>query len=362
VKAAQLDHSQEFVTSADSYELLASVGQDLFEFCQFIGLELEPITQFVGIQPQQFFKFNSRVSFDKFCRLLELISTIADDDTIGLKYGIHSKRGGTGPFGFALNAAPNFQEMLKFFAEYAHIVVDMDRCDLHFTGSRFAIHWAYSPLITKIDQYVDYTAAATIGVFESYSRRRVEPLAAQLKRPAPANSKLHRQVFSRKLIFEATDNSFEFSAELLNIENPTSDARLFGYMRERCEDISNSMQRNKDLITLLKAELARNLVTNDIRIEKIAKRFGMSERTLQRRLAEANTNFWILLDDVRREISWGLLRETDFTIAEIGKQLGYTTQTSYSRAAKRMHGKSPKAIRAAAISKQLAFDATGSLK
>ena len=340
-----LSQSSEIAYSPDQFKILSSVGQDLEEFCKYLGTDIHPIAELIGIEPDQFSEFETRISFDRFCRLLESICAIVDDDTVGLQYGVHTKRGATGPFGFGLAAAPNFGEMLKFFAEFAHIVVDMEYCDRIHEKDSFVVEWAYSPLVLKPGQYVDFTASATICLFEEFSRRNVRPLSATLRRLAPSNAKLHHEMFSENLVFGAETNSFRFCNSLLVIENVTANEKLFSYMRIRCAEISASVKPKKNLITALKEDFLKNFESGDTRVEAVASRHGMSERTLQRRLSEINTNYWELFDETRAELSLRFLRETDIPLSVISEKLGYSTQTAYTRAAKRMHGETPKTIR-----------------
>jgi len=77
----------------------------------------------------------------------------------------------------------------------------------------------------------------------------------------------------------------------------------------------------------------------------VSRRLGMSERTLQRRLTEAGTSFWETYENTRDELSIRLLKDTDLPLEEISHQVGYSSQSAYSRAVKRWHGISPLQLR-----------------
>jgi len=68
---------------------------------------------------------------------------------------------------------------------------------------------------------------------------------------------------------------------------------------------------------------------------------GMSERTLQRRLAAEGTSFQRLLDDTRRELARHYLGQRNLSLADIAYLLGFTDQSSFFRAARRWFGSSP---------------------
>ena len=70
-----------------------------------------------------------------------------------------------------------------------------------------------------------------------------------------------------------------------------------------------------------------------------------SARTMQRRLAEAGLTYRDVLEKARYDRATSLLTQTDRTITDVAKQLGYSEPTHFSRAFRRMAGMSPKEYR-----------------
>ena len=72
----------------------------------------------------------------------------------------------------------------------------------------------------------------------------------------------------------------------------------------------------------------------------------MSQRTLQRRLAEYDLTFSDLADQVRYDIAREMLAEASgLSITEIGFQLGYDDPGSFTRAFRRFAGMTPSSFR-----------------
>ncbi|HCN88820.1 MAG TPA: hypothetical protein DIT28_06530, partial [Oxalobacteraceae bacterium] len=76
--------------------------------------------------------------------------------------------------------------------------------------------------------------------------------------------------------------------------------------------------------------------------DEVAKRLMMSERTLQRRLAEEHTNFTKLVDDTRREMAQQYLSNGQLSLKKLSFQLGFSEPSAFYRACKRWFGRSPK--------------------
>ena len=82
------------------------------------------------------------------------------------------------------------------------------------------------------------------------------------------------------------------------------------------------------------------------RAKAVARLVALSERTMQRRLAEAGTTFQELRDRVRADIALKYLRQSSLQAAQVGEILGYSEPAAFTRAFKRQHGLTPSQARA----------------
>jgi AraC-like DNA-binding protein len=69
---------------------------------------------------------------------------------------------------------------------------------------------------------------------------------------------------------------------------------------------------------------------------------GMSDRTLQRRLAQHETTFNELLDQTRFDSAKQLLQDKSISLSDIGYELGYANPANFTRAFRRWAGVSPR--------------------
>lgn len=70
----------------------------------------------------------------------------------------------------------------------------------------------------------------------------------------------------------------------------------------------------------------------------VARRLGLSSRTLSRKLEEQGTNFRALLDAVRKDIALRELAAGALPLIEIAERLGFGNAPSFHRAFKRWTG------------------------
>jgi AraC-like DNA-binding protein len=114
--------------------------------------------------------------------------------------------------------------------------------------------------------------------------------------------------------------------------------------RRQCEKLLTHMRDRRGLAGRLREQLLR--APGDFpAIERIASQFGLSERTLRRRLQEEGTSYRTLIDEVRLELARTYLTSTQLPVTEIAALLGYDDPANFRRAFKRMQRQSPAGYR-----------------
>ncbi|MES0872565.1 AraC family transcriptional regulator [Sinimarinibacterium thermocellulolyticum] len=91
--------------------------------------------------------------------------------------------------------------------------------------------------------------------------------------------------------------------------------------------------------------IARMLPSGNCRLASVAAQMSMHERTLQRHLAQAGLVFEDMLDRIRRERALELLADRRIPLAHVAGLLGYSEQSTFSRACRRWYRQAPGAQR-----------------
>ena len=81
-------------------------------------------------------------------------------------------------------------------------------------------------------------------------------------------------------------------------------------------------------------------------VNEISEVVGASVRTMQRRLSAEKKTYSDILEDTRAEVAGNLLENSDATMCEISRQLGYSDQSHFTRAFRRWAAVSPSEFRA----------------
>jgi AraC-like DNA-binding protein len=107
-----------------------------------------------------------------------------------------------------------------------------------------------------------------------------------------------------------------------------------------------------DFAARVRSAVSHALVDGIPTLSTIATELGVGARTLQRRLSESGHSFQGIVDGARRELAEQLLRETDYSLAEIAFLTGFSEQSGFTRAFKRWEGQTPRSYRLEVTSRQ----------
>ena len=94
-----------------------------------------------------------------------------------------------------------------------------------------------------------------------------------------------------------------------------------------------------------RAVLTEALPSGQLGMDTVARRLGVSSRTLQRRLRGEGTSFKEMVDATRESLALHYLRSTQLTATEIAFLLGFDEATSFFRAFQRWTGTTPETLR-----------------
>ena len=168
------------------------------------------------------------------------------------------------------------------------------------------------------------------------------PRAALFSHDRPASLASHRRVFGPKLHFAQERNA-------VWIDRASLDTRLSSHSWPTHAMLKKLLVGRLDGASAVAAKVEgamRALMPfADCSREEVARLTLLSQRTLQRRLAEAGTSFQDLRDRVRADIALKYLRQSSLQAAQIAEILGYSEPAAFTRAFRRQHGLTPSAAR-----------------
>ncbi|MCT8971112.1 helix-turn-helix domain-containing protein [Microbaculum marinisediminis] len=332
--------------STDRLQVSAALLTGLAEVTNASGLSYESIAGAVGLadfDPRDDEQF---VNLDNFAKFLEVAAFLSADDCFGIRLGEWHFTAPAGPLAVALANAADGRTALEILSRHLSTRIDVAYAELVVESNRVVVEWGFSPLLVKRWQLADFAAASIIRLLRPIFERNWRPLAVQLVRPAPRSLDCHRRVLGRAIEFSQRTNLIAFPLDALSAAPENADPALFRLACRLLDRIQVERDRARDLITSVREEIIQALPSEDgAQLKRVARRLGISERSLQRYLSAHNTSFQQLFDETRKGLAARYLEDPGLSFSEIAYQLGFSAPSAFTRASYRWFGKKPSVVR-----------------
>lgn len=177
----------------------------------------------------------------------------------------------------------------------------------------------------------------------------VNALAVSFRHAAPSNTELHAEHFGVRPRWQAEADEIVLPKSVLtavpSFANPALSRHFESFAQRLLQEASEEPDRDAKTTARVRSAIVEALPDGEPVSRAIAKRLGMSERTLRRALANEGESFSGLVEAVRKERALRLIADRRASLAEVAFSLGFSELSAFSRAFKRWHGRAPSEVR-----------------
>jgi AraC-like DNA-binding protein len=331
---------------AEVMSRVAPLPRNLLDCLREGGVDPDALARRLGIEPGRLSTGLDFVQLDRFfCAAWEAL----DDPAFGLRAGCVLRPERFGVVGLVTMSAPTLGVAFERKVRYGRLVWG-DAYDLTRRGPRATVRLAtVAPPRPYTQSRIDMELASFATFARQFTGVAVVPLQVTLRQGPPVYEARYPEVFGCPIAFAQADDSIAFRTQDLELPLISADhdvdAALLGVAEKRLERIDAT---GDALAPRVNQALRRLLRGDEPTLAAVAAELHMSERTLQRRLAEHKLSFSDLLDGVRHEAAQQYLRARHITVDEVAFLLGFATPSSFFRAFKRWTGTTPQGWRMAA--------------
>ena len=279
---------------------------------------------------------------DKFSHLWEALTDVSGDPMLGFRVSSPHPLSWLGMLGHVMLASPNLKTASENLIRYMPLVSPTVQATIESRQERTAVclHLVGGSRAVPQQRY-DFTWSMLLSTMRFVAGHAgLKPVMVAYAFAQPRSIEAYVEKFGCPVRFGAARNVMEFANADLMAPIPTSNTLaaegLFHQLNERLAQAprtSFSAKVQNLLVTMIDQGGALR--------EAVAKRLLISERTLQRRLADEGTDFSALVDAVRREMAQQYLGSTKLTLKMLSYKLGFSDPSAFHRACIRWFGKAP---------------------
>ncbi|MEO0990492.1 MAG: AraC family transcriptional regulator ligand-binding domain-containing protein, partial [Pseudomonadota bacterium] len=278
---------------------------------------------------------------EAFFRLWNALTQFMDTPTPGLVIGQSVRAEAFSPPMFAAFCSPNLKVAMERLSLFKPLLGPC-RLEVAEDATSFEAVYSHEPGLVLPREYAAMEPVFLTSMARMATRADVRPLAVELIDP-PAHNDYSaffgvsvRRGAANRLVFSARDAERPFLSVnhgMYSVFEPELRLRL------------SELQAEVSLADRLRAALMEVMSSGRTGIGDVAPRLGMSARSLQRRLNEADTSYQAELTALRTRLAVDYLKNTAHSSAEISYLLGYSDPNSFVRAFGTWTGTTPEAMR-----------------
>jgi len=326
------------ITSLFVRKVVAAAGaeQDAADLLASVGLEADADTD-----PKVM------IADSAYYDLIERIAGTTDVTDLPLRTGASMRCDDYGALGLAFKAAPDLRGSFARVERYARLWTSVVEYELRPEGDAvwFLLHrTGPRRLGLRISNEATLASAASIAR-EVSSDGVFQPLEVHLQHKAPPVTLDHARYFGCPVRFNSDRDALLIANTTLSRANRLGDEGITRFLLGHLEQELAKVAGTQSISRRIRDVLVRALSEGVPKMEEVARRLGMSARSLHRRLAEDGLSFQVLTEETRKDLAIALLKQDQYSLAEVAFLTGFSEQSAFTRAFKRWLGETPAAYR-----------------
>lgn len=324
---------------------LLSPNLNLWRALETRGIDPATMFRIAGCDAAQLHVAGARVPVRVMQRLWTVAEETAGDPALGLDVAAQAQGTTSHALGYAWLASTTLREAMTRLARYVRVLGDLWRARLEEepSGTRLVVQIGEGGPRFPPSAY-DALLGALVRLCRLSYGERFAPIEVTLPRERPADTTRFDAWFRAPIVWHAPRISLVFSREDLAAPLPTANPQIAAASERLAVEYLARLDR-EDVAMQVKRRLFEALPSGTPSQAEVARALAMSPRTLNRRLAAADTSYAQLLEQTRRELAASYLRRTEYSVSEIAYLLGFAEVSSFNRAFRRWTGAPPSEFR-----------------
>jgi AraC-like DNA-binding protein len=312
------------------------------------GADPQRLLAKAGIDPLRLGEIDARISIQQYMRLGFNAIEATGEPALGLRMGEGCRISDLGWPGLLAMAAPTLGEALASQTRFEGLV------SRNYRGHSWFDHNPETPgpVFYSIAPYNSYTTFVVDAVL-CWWEKLIHRLAGQeglvrevhVEFPAPSYANRYQDAFGVPVLFEQASNRLVLMPHAPALPNRFGEPQLYAQLLASAEEKLRKLAVAETFRGRVQQILGPLLHGNTPTIEDTAARLGIPDWTLRRKLKDEGTNFQTLLDEMRKDLALGYMRDTALSFGEIAYILGFSTPGAFQRAFKRWTGVTPGSYR-----------------
>ncbi len=315
------------------------------ELVSNLGSDPRRILERHGIDPRTICDPDSYIDCKSLVDVLEYCSVLFNDPLFGLRLAQLQDPDVYGCVAALCRAASSFREAIGSFVNYIPVVhAPVSVLELAEGKETVELRWCVRADLGSNNQASYQATLLNLKLMRLIGGRNFRPsyvnlaVDARQKDIPEIETKLGCHFHNR-----AGSNAIAFPVEMLDRPIASSNRLLFRLLSGYLDRVKSASRTT--IVERVEDYVRGSLPSGNCSIERCARKFGTSVRTLQTNLGDHGLRFSDILEKQRIELVKVYLEQGELSLDDVAALLGYSEQSSFGRAFKRWTGSTPQRYR-----------------
>ena len=290
----------------------------------------------VGLSRADLANSETSIPYAAFMALIERAAQLLAEPAYGLKLGAAHDVRDNGLLGFIALNSPTLGDALVNVKRYLGVANEGTLAVLESAGPVSALRFRDAdPSLRRLRHNSERVSAQFVKGARELTQAKATPVRVEFIHNRPNERIDYEGILGCPIRFQAEWDAILFSEETLRLPVLGADNRLLATLEAACRRIIGPRPPEHDIVHAVREYVVHRLAKGATPFEDVARYFGMSSKTLERRLGERDTSYRDLVDGVRCDLAKHYLADTNMRLPQIAYLLGYSEPGPLVRAFRR---------------------------
>jgi AraC-like DNA-binding protein/nucleotide-binding universal stress UspA family protein len=310
------------------------------------GKDIAPLLTKAGLTLEEANNPAIRLEVPAQIRFLDLAAEALDDDLLGFHLASGFDLREIGLLYYVIASSAQLEEALRNAVRFGRITNEGVRLQVVIEQA-LVIALEYMNVDRLSDKHqAEFLLAALVRLCRQVTDARLAPLRLKARHFRDSTPAEIRKFLGCDIEFSAGVDEITFPKQFAVLPVTGHDPFLNNLLRRYAEEaLENQTFTRESICTEVEKVLTELLPHGRAAVSEVARKLGMSPRTLSRKLHDQHATYAEILDRFRAALARRYLAERELPVSEVAWLLGYNELSSFTHAFKRWTGLTPRQFR-----------------
>jgi AraC-like DNA-binding protein len=310
-----------------------------------LGFDAGPPLQAVGLSLETLNHPHARIERQQLSLALQNLAKATGRSDLGFELGSLINITTADVVGQLLLSSPTLAEGLTRTSQYFALLTPSYRLQVESTPTTYRLRCEPTEPLPYDVAFIglEILAVGLHRMLTFVTQEKSVPAKLEVSWPPPAHASRYRELKGLQVRFGASERPrfvMELAATLVEAPLPMANPLAVKDIEEACRRMLDEVTSARSWVAWVSTML-RGVEGHFPSQGELAAMLRILSRTLARGLEAEGCEYRALASSIRHERARVLLRHTDLPLAEIADRLGYSDAANFSRAYRKLEGRSP---------------------